>query len=76
VPGKTPRGEHLGSIPGMVPSLVGTLRGCSFRERCPHASPPCAEDVAFTELGPGRAYRCVLSPEQGAANAARAQVWT
>ena len=75
IPGKTPRGEHLGSIPGMVPSLIGNLRGCSFRERCPYALPACADEVALTELGPGRAYRCLLSPEQSSANAARPQVW-
>src|SRR5207253_2153003 len=28
VPGKTKRGAPLGTIPGMVPSLVGTSAGC------------------------------------------------
>jgi len=76
IPGKTPRGEHLGSIPGMVPSLMGTLRGCGFRERCPYAFADCAQDVPLVELGPGRGYRCRLTPEQTGANAAGAQVWT
>ena len=42
------RGEPLQTIPGVVPSLYGELKGCSFRGRCPVAmaeceqqSPPC-----------------------------------
>jgi peptide/nickel transport system ATP-binding protein len=60
VPGKTPRGVPLGSIPGIVPSLVGTLSGCSFRERCRFAMPECARDPAFVPLEEGRGYRCLL----------------
>jgi oligopeptide/dipeptide ABC transporter ATP-binding protein len=33
VPGKIKRGEPLGSIPGMVPSLVGDFSGCRFSGR-------------------------------------------
>ena len=36
VPGRTRRGDHLGTIPGLVPSLVGEMRGCHFAGRCPH----------------------------------------
>ncbi len=46
MPGQTPRGGHLGSIPGMVPSLIGELRGCSFRDRCAHAAPAACETSA------------------------------
>ncbi len=63
VPGKTKRGQRLGSIPGVVPSLVGNIQGCSFRGRCPFATPTCVEDVALHEVGRGRAYRCHYSPE-------------
>ncbi len=70
VPGKTRRGEHLGSIPGLVPNLFGELSGCSFRNRCTHAFASCASvDVGLQELAPGRAYRCLLSPGQCADNA-------
>ena len=41
MPGRTPRGAHLGSIPGVVPSLVGDFRGCHFADRCPHAMDVC-----------------------------------
>jgi peptide/nickel transport system ATP-binding protein len=64
VPGKTRRGERLGSIPGIVPSLIGELHGCSFRSRCPYAFDRCATtDVELAEIAPGRAYRCLLPPE-------------
>ena len=33
VPGKVKRGEPLGTIPGMVPSLVGKFSGCRFDGR-------------------------------------------
>jgi len=33
VPGKVKRGEPLGSIPGMVPSLIGEMKGCRFSGR-------------------------------------------
>ena len=70
VPGKTRRGAHLGSIPGMVPSLLGALRGCSFCNRCSYSFAPCAvETVPLAEVTPGNAYRCLLTPEACAANA-------
>jgi len=70
VPGRTRRGQHLGSIPGLVPSLVGEIAGCAFRNRCPHAFDACATTaVALAALGPERAYRCLLAPEHCATNA-------
>ncbi|WP_460451170.1 ABC transporter ATP-binding protein [Alsobacter sp. SYSU BS001988] len=59
VPGRTARGGRLGAIPGVVPSLVGELQGCSFRDRCPHARPVCAEDPPAREAG-GHRWRCIL----------------
>ena len=66
IPGRTDPGAHLGSIPGIVPSLVGAQHGCSFRERCVLARPDCArpEVVSFRELGERRGYRCILEPSQ------------
>jgi peptide/nickel transport system ATP-binding protein len=64
VPGRTKRGEHLGSIPGVVPSLIGDLSGCSFRDRCPHARSACAGFDELRCLGAGRAYRCIMMPEE------------
>jgi len=73
IPGKTRRGEHLGSIPGMVPSLIGALTGCAFRNRCRFAFDRCATAaVALTETESGRSYRCLLSVDDCAANAVEA----
>ena len=70
VAGKTRRRARLGSIPGLVPSLLGTIHGCAFRNRCPHAFEDCAKArVALTEISTGRAYRCLLPVGQCAANA-------
>ena len=73
VPGKVKRRARLGSIPGLVPSLIGDSKGCAFRNRCRHAFEDCAgAHIALAELSPGRAYRCLLPPGQCAANAAAA----
>jgi peptide/nickel transport system ATP-binding protein len=73
IPGKTPRGAHLGSIPGIVPSLVGEFRGCHFADRCPYATDLSrAAPIAMRDgTEPGHRYRCVLTPEETAANMAR-----
>jgi len=41
IPGRTKRGEPLGTIAGMVPSLVGAIQGCHFASRCPLAEAAC-----------------------------------
>ncbi|HEX7890791.1 MAG TPA: ABC transporter ATP-binding protein [Ramlibacter sp.] len=63
VPGRTAPGSRLGSIPGVVPSLAGELRGCAFRERCPHAHAECAQAIELRDSGAGRRWRCVIEPE-------------
>jgi len=60
IPGKTAPGAPLGSIPGIVPNLIGDLSGCSFRDRCSFAQEGCAAQVDIRTLGPGRGYRCIL----------------
>ena len=59
VPGKTQRGERLGSVPGVVPSLVGDLRGCMFRNRCPHAVESCAAGDMELHREGGHAHACL-----------------
>jgi peptide/nickel transport system ATP-binding protein len=60
VPGRTEAGSHLGSIPGLVPTPIGDLTGCTFRNRCPVASQACAvHDVPLVEIAPGRCIRCL-----------------
>ena len=58
VPGRTERGGRLGTIAGVVPHLVGEIRGCSFRERCAYARPECAARVPLRSSGEHR-WRCV-----------------
>ena len=73
IPGKTARGEALGSIPGVVPNLVGNLRGCMFRNRCEYATGACesyADDV--TDAGNGHAFSCIREPAVAAAEGASA----
>jgi peptide/nickel transport system ATP-binding protein len=69
VPGKTKRGERLGSVPGIVPNLVGDLEGCMFRNRCPYAIAEC--DTAgeqLVELPSGdHAHACIRSMADRAA---------
>ncbi len=60
VPGRTPPGGRLGTIPGVVPSLVGDFRGCGFRDRCAFAQPVCAQTVPLLGSSRGQQWRCVL----------------
>ncbi len=60
VPGYRGNDAHrLGSIPGIVPSMTGTIRGCAFASRCPRAVDACKTDLPpRKQLGPGRTYVC------------------
>ena len=59
LPGKTDRGAKLGTIPGIVPSLVGEVEGCVFRTRCPHAVAECRSEIPKREDG-SHAFRCIF----------------
>ena len=61
VPGRTEPGEKLGLIPGTVPSLIGQVAGCSFRDRCEFAQPVCAQTVAMQGAPAGQRWRCILA---------------
>jgi peptide/nickel transport system ATP-binding protein len=58
-PGVTRAGERLGTIPGVVPSLIGGIVGCAFRSRCPVALPACASGVPERKGAPGHRFACV-----------------
>jgi peptide/nickel transport system ATP-binding protein len=66
VPGRTAPGGKLGTIPGVVPSLLGDLQGCSFRDRCPLAQAACRLAIPVHRGAGGQQWRCVLG-EEGAA---------
>ncbi len=44
VPGLTPAGDRLESIPGTVPSLIDPPGGCLFHPRCGKAMAVCSEE--------------------------------
>jgi peptide/nickel transport system ATP-binding protein len=60
VPGRTQPGEQLGAIPGIVPSLIGDMCGCAFRDRCAYARASCAEPVPWRTQD-GHQWRCLLA---------------
>ena len=51
VRGKTLPGSHLQAIPGVVPSLVGQVSGCAFRNRCAKADSGCERDPQMVQQG-------------------------
>ncbi len=70
-PGKTARRTRLGSIPGIVPSMIGDSRGCMFRNRCTWAEDRCRTDGnAERRIEEGHSYRCIhpVGHLQGAAS--------
>ena len=68
VPGKTRAGQELGSIPGIVPTPIGDLWGCPFRNRCFLSHDACsAKNIDLIEIASGRSYRCVLGQNKLAA---------
>ncbi len=58
VPSRNSRGRRLQQIPGMAPSPLHLLPGCSFRARCPRATEKCAEPPPVTTPLPGHLSRC------------------
>jgi peptide/nickel transport system ATP-binding protein len=58
VPNRNRRGVPLSQIPGMTPSLIDLPEGCSFRARCPRATPACGSDPGLTSTHSGRQVRC------------------
>ena len=58
---------RLPTIPGVVPSLIGRVHGCRFRERCSFARSACADDVDLSVASTrdtSHARRCILNPEE------------
>lgn len=69
VPGRVARGSHLGTIPGVVPSLAGGIAGCAFADRCPHVMTQCRQQPIDMRRDDKGAYRCLLTPSTAQANA-------
>jgi len=62
VPGRTVPGTPLGAIPGQLPSLIGRLQGCAFRDRCDFAGPECSGEIELAALRPNHQVRCIRLP--------------
>jgi len=61
--------DKLGSIPGIVPSLVGDIEGCTFRNRCTLAHEACNHgEISLRSVAERHHYRCVLPADQLAAS--------
>ncbi len=62
-------GARLGTIPGIVPSLIGEMTGCAFANRCPHAFDDCRHGtIANMAAEADHAYRCLLPAGQSLSN--------
>ena len=66
-PGVTMVGGHLGTIPGVVPSLVGGIAGCAFRSRCPQAVAACGQEPPVRSASATHRYACVADAARGQA---------
>ena len=64
IPGRTRRDQPLGSIAGLVPSLIGPQPGCSFANRCDYVQDVCRSGtVPLADDGSGHGSRCLFTPE-------------
>lgn len=59
IPGRTPAGGKLGTIAGVVPSLIGDLKGCAFRDRCSYAQPDCESHIPLHGVPGEHSWRCI-----------------
>jgi peptide/nickel transport system ATP-binding protein len=64
VPGRTKRGEHLGTIEGMVPNLVGEIGTCHFLDRCGFAHDACRTRIPLDEPTNRHCVRCVRALQE------------
>jgi peptide/nickel transport system ATP-binding protein len=64
IPGRTIPGGKLGTIPGVVPSLIGEIKGCAFKDRCASAQERCSGEIPLRKTALGQQWRCVLQHEE------------
>ncbi|MGL4285815.1 MAG: ABC transporter ATP-binding protein [Phreatobacter sp.] len=63
LPGLSPRGSKLPSIPGRIPAPGAMPAGCRFGPRCAFAAPACRELQPMASAGRGHFVRCGRSGE-------------
>lgn len=60
------RTRSLPTIPGDIPSLLGSRNGCIFRPRCPHAFERCVNEIPREyRIGADQVARCHLLDRAG-----------
>ena len=64
IPGRTIPGGKLGTIPGVVPSLIGEIKGCAFKDRCASAQERCNGDIPLRQTAHGQQWRCILEHQE------------
>ena len=62
IPGKTPRDQPLGSIPGTVPKTGAGFSGCAFRDRCSYATADCAGTIPRRTVAADHRTLCTMVP--------------
>ncbi len=62
IPGKTPRDQPLGSIPGSVPKTGAEFAGCAFRDRCTYATADCAGTIPHRTVATDHRTLCTMVP--------------
>ena len=56
---KLDRNERLKPIKGLMPDPANLPKGCKFHDRCPEATPECAQAIPETRmLSPGHYVKC------------------
>ena len=61
--GQQEHGTPLGTIPGIVPSLLGKIDGCSFADRCERAVDECRSlEMRDFMAAPSWQHRCLRGP--------------
>ena len=77
LPGAHHRGVALAVIPGQVPPLTASFRGCRFADRCEHAFERCrTEDPGWTRIGEAHQVRCHLRESERASPLSASEVAT
>ncbi len=60
IPRMSMTAERLYTIPGVVPTLTGTPKGCVFHPRCPIGEEECTrKQIPLEEKKPGHFARCI-----------------
>jgi peptide/nickel transport system ATP-binding protein len=68
IPDKNKRDKKLENIPGKVPSVEDSFRGCSFAVRCKKAQSVCFESFPPEVIAEGRRVFCYFPEKRGRFN--------